>query len=156
MKKVILISVAFVAILMSCNNKAKVNSEIPAAPPVPVTETLGNKCYASLDNKDTISMQLNINVNNEVNGKLTYITYHKDKNEGTIVGNIKGDTLIADYTFTSPEGKSSIREVVFLKKDSRYIEGYGAVLKSNEKTVFIDKTKLKFNGKIFNEVDCKE
>jgi hypothetical protein len=40
--------------------------------------------------------------------------------------------------------------------DSRYIEGYGAVLKSDGKTVLIDKPKLKFNGKIFNEVDCKE
>src|SRR6188474_1767549 len=151
MKKLILLATILETILISCNNKAKVNTEIPAAPEVPVTETLGNKCYLSIVNNDTVSMQLNINVNNEVNGKLTYIPYQKDKNEGTIVGNIKGDTLIADYTFTS-EGKSSIREVAFLKKDSRYIEGYGAVLKSNGKTVFTDKTKLKFNGKIFNEV----
>lgn len=41
-------------------------------------------------------MELNINTNNEVNGKLAYSFYQKDRNEGTIVGNIKGDTLIAD------------------------------------------------------------
>src|SRR6187402_362322 len=101
MKKLILISIVSGVILVSCNNKAKVNSEVPIAPQVPVTETLGNKCYLSLVNNDTVLMQLNINVNNEVNGKLTYIPYQKDKNEGTIVGNIKEDTLIADYTFTS-------------------------------------------------------
>jgi hypothetical protein len=156
MKKSILLATILGPLLISCNNnKAKVNSEIPKAPAVPVTETLGNKCYLSLVNNDTVSMQLNINVNNEVNGKLTYIPYQKDKNEGTIVGNIKGDTLIADYTFTS-EGKSSIREVVFLKKDARYIEGYGTTLESNGKKVFTDKKKLKFDSKIiFNEVDCE-
>ena len=156
MKKLILLSIAFGSILASCNNKAKVDTKIPQSPEVPVTETLGTKCYLSLVNNDTVSMELNINVNNEVNGKLTYIPYQKDKNEGTIVGNIKGDTLIADYTFTS-EGKSAIREVVFLKKDSKYIEGYGTALISNGKKVFTDKTKLKFDGKIvFDEVDCKE
>ena len=156
MKKTIVLTALIAINLISCNNKAKVNTEIPKAPPVPVTETLGNKCYLSIVNNDTVSMQLNINVNNEVNGKLTYILFQKDKNEGTIIGNIKGDTLIADYTFTF-EGKSSIREVVFLKKDSRYIEGYGTTLNSNEKTVFTDKTKLKFDGKfVFNEVDCNE
>ena len=154
MKKLILISTVLGVLFLSCNKTGKVNTSIPVAPQVPVTETLGHKCYLSLANKDTVSLQLNINVNNEVNGKLTYTPYQKDKNEGTIVGNIKGDTLIADYTFTS-EGKSSIREVVFLKKDARYIEGYGTVLESNGKTVFIDKTKLKFDSKtVFNEVDC--
>lgn len=156
MKKILLLATIFGTLLISCNNKAKVNTEIPVAPAPPVTETLGNKCYLSLVDNDTVSMELNINANNEVNGKLTYKIYQKDKNEGTIVGNIKGDTLIANYTFTS-EGKSSIREVVFLKKDARYIEGYGTTLESNGKKVFTDKTKLKFDSKtIFNEVDCIE
>lgn len=156
MKKLNLILIAFGTIFISCNNKAKVNSEIPVSPPAPVTETLGVKCYSLLANRDSVSMQLNINANNEVNGKLTYIPYQKDKSEGTIVGNIKGDTLIADYTFTS-EGKSSVRQVVFLKKDSKYIEGSGTVLASNEKTVFTDLTKVKFDGKtVLDEVDCKE
>ena len=140
-------------VFMSCNNKAKVNTDIPVAPAVPVTESLGDHCYSSIANNDTITMRLNINVNNEVNGELTYIPYQKDKNEGTLVGNIKGDTLVADYTFMS-EGKSSVREVVFLKKDAQYIEGYGAILISNGKTVFTDKNQLKFNGKILSEVEC--
>lgn len=154
MKKIIMLTAVLGTIIMSCNKKAKVNTEIPIAPAVPVTESLGDHCYSSISNNDTVVMQLNINVNNEVNGNLTYIPYQKDKNEGTIVGNIKGDTLIADYTFMS-EGKSSIREVVFLKKDSKFLQGYGTVLVSNGKTVFTDKSQLKFDGKyILDEVEC--
>lgn len=155
MKKAIIL-IAYGLILISCNNKAKVNSPISTSPPIPETETLGNQCFLSVVNKDTVEMELNINTNNEVNGKLAYSLYQKDKNEGTIVGNIKGDTLIADYTFTS-EGKTSVREVIFLKKDARYIEATGTVLESNGKTVFTDKTKLKFDSNIiFNEVECTE
>jgi hypothetical protein len=149
-----MLTAVLATIIISCNNKAKVNTEIPVAPAVPVTETLGDHCYSSIANNDTVVMQLNINVNNEVNGNLTYKPYQKDKNEGTIVGNIKGDTLIADYTFMS-EGKSSVREVVFLKKDTKFIQGYGDVLTTNEKTVFKDKSQLKFDGiYILNEVEC--
>src|SRR6187431_3060342 len=116
MKKIIAITIVFGAILMSCNNnKSKINTEVPITTEHPVTENLGVKCYESLLNSDTVSMQLNINANNEVNGKLTNIPYQKDRNEGTIVGFVYGDTIIVEYTFTS-EGKSSVRELAFLKK----------------------------------------
>ncbi len=153
MKKLILLTALFGIVLTSCNNKSKVDV-VPITPAIPVTESLGTECYSLAVNNNTATMELNINTNNEVNGKLNYSLNQKDKNEGTIVGNIKGDTLFADYTFKS-EGVSSIREVVFLKKDSKYIEGYGTVLESNGKTVFTDKNKLKFDEKaVFNKVDC--
>jgi hypothetical protein len=156
MKKVILLMTVLGTVLMSCNNKSKVNTVISVTPRVPPTETLGDKCFLSVVDKDTVAMELNINVNNEVNGKLRYSFYQKDKNEGTIIGNIKGDTLFADYTFVS-EGVSSIREVAFLKKDAQYIEGYGVTMESNGKMVFIQKNALKFDSKtIFNEIDCKK
>src|SRR5687767_6202376 len=112
MKKVIMLMPLLGLVLLSCtnsNSKAKVNSPIPTTPELAETEILGVKCYLSLTGNDTVSMRLNINANNEVNGKLTY---HKDNKEGTIVGNIKNDTLIAEYNFTT-EGKSSIRQVAF-------------------------------------------
>jgi len=156
MKKVITLTAVLGILFISCNNKAKENTEMPVAPAVPVTESLGTECYSSMMDNNSAAMELNINTNNEVNGKLSYSYYQKDKNEGTIVGNIKGDTLIADYTFMS-EGTSSVRQVVFLKKDGMYIEGFGDVLESNGKMVFTDKTKLKFDPKmVFNKVDCKE
>lgn len=111
MKKVILLTAMFGTILISCTNKSKVDV-VPVTPEIPVTESLGEKCYVALANQDTITMTFTVNTSNEVNGKLTYSLNQKDKNEGTIVGTIKGDTLIADYTFMS-EGVSSVREVAF-------------------------------------------
>jgi hypothetical protein len=42
-------------------------------------------------------MSLNIKGNQIASGKLSYKFFEKDKNEGTLVGEIKGDTLFADY-----------------------------------------------------------
>lgn len=155
MKKISMLIPLLGIVFVSCTNSsnAKVNSQITTAPQLPETENLGVKCYISLVGNDTVTMRLNINVTNEVNGKLTY---HKDKKEGIIVGNIKNDTLIAEYTFTT-EGKSSTRQVAFLKKNSKYIEGYGTTLESGGKTIFSAINQLKFNDNaVFNEVDCKE
>lgn len=101
-------------------------------------------------------MSFNVNSHQEVNGKLSYNILGKDKNEGTLIGNIYGDTLIADYTFNS-EGVSSIREVAFLQKDGTYIEGYGDVAEANGKVSFKDRKKLKFDVKnTLTKVDCAE
>ena len=100
-------------------------------------------------------MSFNVNSHQEVNGKLSYNIVGKDKNEGSLIGNMKGDTLIADYTFMS-EGVSSIREVAFLQKDGAFIEGFGDVIEANGKFSFKDKTKLKFDAKnTLTKVDCK-
>jgi hypothetical protein len=37
---------------------------------------------------------------------------------------MKGNTLFAEYKFLS-EGTECIREVVFLKKENDFVEGYG-------------------------------
>jgi hypothetical protein len=101
-------------------------------------------------------LSFNINSHQEVNGKLSYNLYGKDKNEGTLIGNMKGDTLIADYTFLS-EGISSIREVAFLQKDGTFIEGYGPTTEANGKVSFTDKKTLKFDAKnTLLKVDCTE
>nr|GFC68635.1 hypothetical protein [Tanacetum cinerariifolium] len=42
-----------------------------------------------------------------------------------------GDTLVADYTFQS-EGTTSIRQVVFLRRDIGFIEGFGPALAAVE------------------------
>jgi hypothetical protein len=34
-------------------------------------------------------------------GNLCYRFFEKDKNDGTVIGKLQGDTLIADYTFMS-------------------------------------------------------
>ncbi|MEA9412026.1 hypothetical protein [Flavobacterium sp. PL02] len=155
MKKIIAIIGAVTLVLVSCK-KEKQEEIIPSTvESAKIEESVGKQCFQSVTNKDTVMLTLNTNSHNEVDGQLTYKIYQKDKNEGTIIGSIKGDTLIADYTFKS-EGVSSIREVAFLKKAGTFIEGYGDLIETNGKLVFKDKKLLKFDSKMtLSKVDCK-
>lgn len=120
------------------------------------TETNDSKgfhCYLDTSNKDSIFLHINI-LNNIVTGDLKYKIYGKDANAGTIEGEMKNDTLIADYRFMS-EGKQSVRQVAFLKKDNSFVEGFGAVEEKNDKTIFKNTSSLKFTGFVLKEVDCK-
>lgn len=155
MKKIIAIIGVFTLVLVSCK-KDKSGEVVPSTVESGVIEeSVGKQCFELVANNDTVTMVLNTNSHNEVNGELVYKIYQKDKNVGTIIGNIKGDTLIADYTFKS-EGASSIREVAFLKKAETFIEGYGDLIETNGKMVFKDKKSLKFDTKMtLSKVDCK-
>jgi hypothetical protein len=155
MKKIILIIGVVALVLVSCK-KDKPDEIVPSTVESgTIKESVGKQCFQSVVNNDTVAMVLNTNSHNEVNGELIYKIYQKDKNVGTIIGNIKGDTLIADYTFKS-EGVSSIREVAFLKKAGAFIEGYGDLIETNGKMVFKDKKLLKFDTKMtLSKVECK-
>jgi hypothetical protein len=158
MKKVLAITILTLTVLISCKKATDVEP-IQIEPKAPkkaqIIEPAGDQCYASRENGNVVEMSFNVNSHQEVNGKLSYNIAGKDKNEGTLIGNMKGDTLIADYTFAS-EGVTSVREVAFLQKDGTFIEGYGDVVSTNDKFIFKDKTKLKFDQKnILTKVDCK-
>ncbi|RZK10843.1 MAG: hypothetical protein EOO46_09100 [Flavobacterium sp.] len=155
-RSVLAIAVALI-VMVSCKKEETkeevvmptVQDEMPAEEPA-VTE-----CYSAIIKKDTISLSLTVKDSSLEKGELHYNFFEKDKNQGTLTGTFKGDTLFADYTFMS-EGKSSVREVVFLKKGNIFIEGYGDVEEKDNKTVFKDKKKLFFDSKIvLSKTDCK-
>jgi hypothetical protein len=136
------------------------NKEAVSAPQVQLEaplETTAKECYQAVIEKDTITLTVAINDVNQFEGELDYSYYQKDKSFGTLLGNVKGDTIFADYTFQS-EGKTSVRELVFLKKDSNTIvEGHGEVLEANGKMMIKDKSKIKFDSNVvYNKIDCKE
>ena len=159
MKKVSAITIMILTLFISCKKEATLPPPQiePSAPKeAELAEPAGDQCYASRLNGNIVALSFNVNSHQEVNGKLSYNLTGKDKNEGTLIGNMKGDTLIADYTFMS-EGVSSVREVVFLQKDGTLIEGYGDVVDANDKVSFKDKTKLKFDAKnTLTKVDCPQ
>lgn len=112
------------------------------------------ECYKGILKEDTIAMTLVIKDNEITDGQLSYHLFEKDKNDGTLKGQIKGDTIFADYTFMS-EGKQSVREVAFLKEGDAYIEGYGEVKEVNGKMIFVDPKQLKFDSKtILSKSEC--
>lgn len=112
------------------------------------------QCYQYAKNRDTATLSLKTE-DNKVTGSLGYNLYEKDKNAGTLAGIIKGDTIIANYTFQS-EGKTSVREIALLKSGNQWIEGFGDVQEVNGEVKYKDISKLKFGSSIvFDKIDCK-
>lgn len=133
------------------NQKKSPNNSSSNTEDVKISETY---CYAFIKNNDTARLNY-ISTNGIATGELSYNLYQKDKNNGILEGEIKGDTLIADYIFES-EGSESVREVVFLMKNNELIEGFGEVEEKDGKTIFKNRSKLIFgNSIVFKKVDCQ-
>lgn len=149
MKKIILSAISILSVV-AC----KKETEETPAPEVAAEKPAVEECYKGILKEDTIAMTLVIKDNQITDGQLSYHLFEKDRNEGTLKGQIKGDTIFADYTFMS-EGKQSVREVAFLKEGNAYIEGYGAVKEHNGKMIFTNPKQLKFDSKtILSKSDC--
>ncbi len=145
--------------LFSCNNEPKKTTEdVPTVTASDTTATMhvmipNTACYAAVTGKDSFKLKLE-KFPNVVTGSLVYKFHAKDSNTGTIDGTLSGDTLLADYTFTS-EGKKSVRQVVFLVKDSTATEGYGSMEEKDGKLVFKSLKKIEFvTGAKMVKVDC--
>lgn len=131
--------IAIAGLAIACNNNA---DDKQAEGSVQGQETTA--CYAGSSGKDTITLSLSTTGDNVI-GSLDYKFYEKDRNHGSVSGHLAGDTLIADYIFTS-EGLQSIRQVAFLKKENTLIEGHGDMEEKNGKMVFKNTGTLHFTG----------
>ena len=136
-----------VMLLTACNNKSKQSTEAEATSDSSKSEVRIQVpdvfCYSHIAGKDTIYLRIE-KFPNVVTGNLSYKFQEKDSNKGTIDGVLKGDTLIADYTFMS-ESKSSVRQVIFLMKDSVATEGYGPMEERNGKMIFKNSSTVDFS-----------
>jgi hypothetical protein len=140
--------------IISCKNEANEPLPIPTVQEEMVANESQIICYQGIVKKDTFNLKFKIDSNQEVKGELTYLFFEKDKNKGTIVGKMDGDTLKANYTFMS-EGVKSDKEVVFLRKGKIMIEAYGDVEEMENQTVFKDPKKLYFDSAtVLREIDC--
>lgn len=159
MKRLIYSSLTSVIILSSCNNSNQ-PLETGANDTVAKKEEMkiqvpDQACYIGTQEKDTIQLVVE-RFPNVVTGRLFYNFNEKDDNKGTFDGKLFGDTLIADYTFIS-EGKSSVREIAFLLRDSTATEGYGPVEEKDGKMVITDRSQLNFkNAVALNRTSCME
>lgn len=129
-QKTILLIFGFISFI-ACNNineETRGNEKV-ATDSATIEKTATNKeaseCYINTKNKDSILLRITIK-NNTVTGEMNYQIAGKDKNKGTLQGEMRGDTIFADYTFSS-EGKESLRQVAYLKKDNQLLEGYGVL-----------------------------
>lgn len=156
MKKELLFALLAIFTFIAC--KKETNEPLPV--PTVQEEMVANEsqiiCYQGIIKKDTINLSLHIEQNQDIKGELTYLFFEKDKNKGTILGQMFGDTLKATYTFMS-EGKKSDRDIVFLRKGKIMIEAYGDVEEFEGKTIFKEPKKLYFDSStVLTEIICPE
>lgn len=155
----------FCIVLFACNNNSNTaaadtaDSVVGAGGSIPSWDTASlatmPACFAYQTSNDIVSLKLNT-VTPTVSGDLEYAFMGKDKNRGTISGAMMGDTLLADYTFMS-EGKSSVRQVAFLKRPDGFVEGYGDVKQEGNKMMFTSRDALNFGGAmILKSIPCSQ
>jgi hypothetical protein len=106
--------------------------------------TIDKSCYSFISDRDTIRLIVTVR-DNSVEGSLDFNFYEKDKSTGTIAGEMTGDTLFANYQFSS-EGVSSSRDVAFLRDGNSFIMGTGEVQSSGGKEVFKDRKTIQFDS----------
>lgn len=141
-------------LIVSCKKDPQKSEEIVIPKEEIVLQKTQVFCYQGIIKKDTINLKFEIDSNQVVKGDLSYIHFEKDKNRGTILGQMNGDTLKANYNFFS-EGTESEREIVFLKKGKIMIEAYGDTEEKENKTVFKNPKKLFFDSAtVLSEIDC--
>lgn len=143
-----------IAIFAACQSDSKNSSKADSNIKSAGSSATSTQCFASINNRDSAYLTLKKD-QNRVSGSLSYNIYEKDKNSGVIAGIIKGDTIIADYTFQS-EGTNSVRQVVWLKQNDQLIEGFGDVTEVNGKVQFKDISQLTFDSSSsFKPSNCK-
>jgi hypothetical protein len=150
MKNRIAVLLVISTVFFSCKKTETTVVEKPTTPEV--YNKISTECYAYTKGKDTITANLTIE-GDSVNGNLAYKFFEKDKSSGPVVGTIKGDTLLLEYTFQS-EGSQSILEVAFLRKNNKLTEGYGDIEDINGKVTFKNKKQLQFSGTVLNKISC--
>lgn len=144
----ILLLAALISAAAACQDKPATQSTAPAAADsVTAVQPLPDKqCYSYFSATDTVTVIVK-GADSALTGSMVVMLNGKDRNIGTLAGKMIGDTLVADYTFQS-EGVSSVREVAFLKKDGKLVQGYGPVEVKGDRQFFTDRSKLSFDAKM--------
>lgn len=132
-----------IALFASCNSQEKDIEKI-SAQKMEQEKSSATDCYEFAGEADTVTLKLT-HAGDSISGYLIYDFKEKDKNTGTIRGIMKGNILLADYTFMS-EGIQSTRQVAFKLEGNTFIEGYGDSFSQNDKVYFKNIDSLKFDS----------
>ena len=112
-------------------------------------------CYIMNIEKDTARMSLEATPAGYT-GKLTYKRFEKDSNKGTVRLVEDDNYLKGWYTFQS-EGMTSLREVIFKKKNGSLAEGYGDVKQSHDSVFYSFPTTLRYEeNHLFTKTACEK
>jgi hypothetical protein len=155
MKYSLILLLPFIVLYSACRQNPKIQLHQNANASYKKLSGPQHECYSYVKNRDTVSLSLNV-VNKILTGNLSYNFFEKDKSKGKVSGEMKGDTLLLNYTFEA-EGTTSVRQVAYLKKDQQLLEGYGDVEEKNGNMVFKNLRELKYGpeGVVLKKISCE-
>lgn len=113
-------------------------------------------CYVATTGKDLYTLNIQMQTEENVSGKLAFKNFEKDSSTGVFTGKYKDGILLGDYTFQS-EGMQSQMQVIFKKEEDNFIRGYGPV-DSETGTKFTDLSEITFDSSstlsLFKKGEC--
>jgi len=118
-----------------------------------------SQCYTAIDGPDTAYLNLDSHSSGKITGTLLIDFSEKPKNDGTLEGEFKGDTLYVNYTFTTGENKTVYKNpLAFLKDGSKLLLGVGEIESYLGKSYFKKGTAIDFErGRFkFDSMECEE
>ena len=148
----------FLMFFGSCNNEGKTSSAIKKDSVHPelstvVHDSLSSGCYSQIAGRDTANLQIE-NKGSLITGTLSYAIFGKDRNDGTLQGEMAGDILKGWYLFKS-EGIISVRQVAWKIKGSELWPGVGEMVEKNDTMFFSLPDNLQFDStRAFKKVEC--
>ncbi len=116
-------------------------------------DSLSSGCYSQIAGRDTANLQIE-NKGGSVSGALSYNIFQKDRNDGTLQGEMSGDILMGWYLFKS-EGIISVRQVAWKIVARELWPGTGEMIERNDTMFFSLPGKLQYDStRPFKKVDC--
>jgi len=104
-------------------------------------------CYVSKLAKDVYTLEIeSVNSGNFV-GKVAFNNFEKDSSSGIFTGNLSGDILLGNYSFSS-EGMNSNRQLIFRKFGDNFIEGFGEVKSLGDTESFVNIQNITYDPKM--------
>ena len=146
-----------ILLIGSCNDVGKTSSNVLGdsvnSSKTTVVDTAVSGCFSQVVKRDTALLQMENN-RGSVTGVLTYDYYQKDRNNGTLRGELTGDIIIGWYLFKS-EGIMSVRQVAWKINGNELWPATGELTEKNDTTVFADPDLLKFDStSAFRKIPC--
>lgn len=129
------------------------NSVVNTNDSQPLEPSTVQNCFVGVTGKDSVFVSIDDNLGT-FTGTMRYKNFEKDSSVGDLMGTINGDTLKLNYTFAS-EGKTSDREIYFLMKDGKLLEGIGDHKVDGDKDLYANPAKIKYTGQELEKADCK-
>jgi hypothetical protein len=162
MKKLIYpIVFAILVAVVSCGNKDKKVAKLSTS-----GLKTGKHCYLATFEKDSARLTVDIDADGRLKGILKVDYYNTDtlsktrqSTDGEFGGQFKGDTLLADYAFSTGKNKDAkyFNPIALLHKGDTLIMGRGAMYYYLGRTYFDPKTPIDYSRSRFKfaPVDCK-